>query len=50
MCQLILETADGFPVMEAQVHYNAGPDPPSQESYSDPPHCEDNIDPPHESN
>ena len=49
VCQLIPETLDGFPVMEAQVHYNVGPDPPSQESYSDPPHSEDNIDPPHES-
>ena len=47
VCQLIPETTDGFPVMEVQVHYAIGPDPPSQENYSDPPHWEDNIDPPH---
>lgn len=47
VCQLIPETADGFPAMEVQVHYIDGPDPSSQESYSDPPHWEDNIDSPH---
>lgn len=44
---MILWLKHGFPSMEEPVYGNAGPDPPSQESYSDPPHEESYIDPPH---
>ena len=47
-CQLTPETKDGFPEMEIQCHWEAGPDPPSMEGACDPPHWEeDNRDPPH---
>jgi Putative transposase len=46
-CQLIPNTKDGFPEMEIQTHWEAGPDPPSLEGTCDPPHCTDYSDPPH---
>ena len=54
VCQLDHGTADGFPAMENQVHYDAeaqvhddsGPDPPHPEESYDRPH-EDYCDPPH---
>jgi hypothetical protein len=46
-CQLTPQTKDGFPEMEIQRHWEAGPDPPSLEGTCDPPHWEDIRDPPH---
>ena len=55
ICQLVPDTPDGFPVLEEQVHYDVGPDPPYVEDI-DPPysdnicdssHWDDIADPPH---
>ncbi len=45
-CDLIPGTKDGFLDTLEQVHYHAGPDPPSTE-FIDPPHCEYECDSPH---
>ena len=47
ICQLVSETEDGFPEIEAQVHHESGPDPPHFDESCDPPHWQDNCDPPH---
>ncbi len=58
ICQLLPNTPDGFPEIEADVHYDAGPDPPYKEDI-DPPHYDEvhdcshwqyNYDPPHGDN
>jgi hypothetical protein len=46
ICQLVPNTQDGFPMLEEQVHYDTGPDPPYVNEI-DPPHCENVCDPPH---
>ena len=46
ICQLALNTPDGFPDIVEQVQYDSGPDPPSSE-YIDPPHSESEYDSPH---
>lgn len=36
--QMVPGTSDGFPEIEAQMHYDAGPDPPHSEETCDPPY------------
>lgn len=47
ICQLIPVTNDGFPDIDKQISYEAGPDPPDREDYCVPPHWQDFCDPPH---
>ena len=46
ICQLVPNTHDGFPEPEAQIHYDAGPDPPPIADI-DPPHWKGIPNPPH---
>lgn len=46
ICQLALNTPDGFSEPEVHVYYETGPDPPLK-AYIDPPHGDDISDPPH---
>jgi hypothetical protein len=58
ICQLQPDTSDGFPEIQADVHYGAGPDPPYKEEIDSPhydevhdcSHWQYNCDPPHEDN
>ena len=47
ICQLTMNTEDGFPPIEQQVLSELGIDAPMPESYYDPPHEDEIIDPPH---
>ena len=42
ICQLLPETADGFPE-EYDLPHKAGPDPPDFDDNVDPPHWEDSL-------
>jgi len=41
ICQLFLDTHDGFPEPADQAYHDTGPDPPHCDDIRDPPHWED---------